>query len=488
MSRYTIDGQILSDMAGAIRTKKYGADPVEKITAYATNLNGADQVYEHTTQVAKSALIIDSVDWGQSEEWGFFQISDGAYNSTQVRLDTPPELPLTISISGGRFRIRCSYAEVTITATLVGVDENDEPVTYTPEEMVAEINALPPGLSEEDLCLTGYQGYAFYMNAWNWFIEKLGNQITTKDIENMCYMFWYCDKLKEIPFDLNGHSGMEVDISQMFYRCRGLTTIPNIYLPGGPRDMGSLFYDCNYIKTIPADMGTDWDWTKVEATTNAYNKNMSNMFEKCNSILAVPAELISHCNPYVYISYALYNKGFSYCHNLEEINNLCVPYNASWSGNAFNATFQNCDRLKNLTFKTQEDGTPFVCNGWKNQVIDLTTVGFGSNCKSYNSDLTDDTKVDNMTKWSRLANNTYGGWPNYWTDDVKWSVYGRDSAVRTINSLPDVSGSGSTNTIKFNANGAKSMGITDGSGKSIAELSQEEIAVAAAKGWTVSLV
>lgn len=485
MSRYTIDGQILSDMAGAIRTKKYGVDPIEKITAYATDLDGVSQVYEHTTQVAKSALIIDSVDWGQSEEWGFFQISDGKYNSTQVRLDTPYELPMTISISGDWFQIRGSYAEVTITATLVGVDENDEPLTYTPEEMVAEINALPQGLSEEDLLLTGAKSYAFSYGSWNWFIEKFGNQITTKDISDADSMFYFNETLTNIPFDINCSS--YVSLRNMFNRCRGLTAAPNIHLTGDPTNMDGMFND-SYIKTIPADMGTGWDWAPVEAATTAYKNNMSAMFKYCYALLNVPSEMIGHTNLMVNGSYSIYYSGFQRCYNLEEINGLCVPYNASWSSNSFNNTFTQCERLKDVIFKTQEDGTPFVASGWKNQVIDLTTVGFGSNCKSYNSDLTNDTKVDNMTKWSRLANNSYGGWPNYWTDDVKWSVYGRDSAIRTINSLPDVSGSGSTNTIKFNANGAKSMGITDGSGKSIAELSDAEIAVAAAKGWTVTLV
>ena len=56
------------------------------------------------------------------------------------------------------------------------------------------------------------------------------------------------------------------------------------------------------------------------------------------------------------------------------------------------------------------------------------------------------------------------------------------SLINTINSLPDVSGSGGTNTIKFKkASGA----LTDGG--AISSLTQEEIAVAAAKGWTVTL-
>ena len=68
-----------------------------------------------------------------------------------------------------------------------------------------------------------------------------------------------------------------------------------------------------------------------------------------------------------------------------------------------------------------------------------------------------------------------------------FSRYNHDSAVETINSLPDTSEylatAGGTNTIKFrNYSGA----CTDGGGTN--DLTPEEIAVATAKGWTVTIV
>ena len=66
------------------------------------------------------------------------------------------------------------------------------------------------------------------------------------------------------------------------------------------------------------------------------------------------------------------------------------------------------------------------------------------------------------------------------------SRYNHDSAVETINSLPDTSeylaANGGTNTIKFKK---YSGALTDGGG--INTLTEEEIAVATAKGWTVTL-
>ena len=77
--------------------------------------------------------------------------------------------------------------------------------------------------------------------------------------------------------------------------------------------------------------------------------------------------------------------------------------------------------------------------------------------------------------------------PDWYTVKTQYSRYNHDSAVATINSLPDTSAyltaNGGTNTIKFeNYNG----NATDGGG--IDALTEEEIAVAAAKGWTISFV
>ena len=77
--------------------------------------------------------------------------------------------------------------------------------------------------------------------------------------------------------------------------------------------------------------------------------------------------------------------------------------------------------------------------------------------------------------------------PDAFTVQVEYSRYNHDSAVATINSLPDTSAylatAGGTNTIKFK--GASGSG-TDGG--AINTLTAEEIAVATAKGWTVTLV
>ena len=118
---------------------------------------------------------------------------------------------------------------------------------------------------------------------------------------------------------------------------------------------------------------------------------------------------------------------------------------------SFNA-FYNCYSLSRITFETNADGSPIVAQ-WKSQTLDLTSyVGYSGT-----------------------------------TTSVGDSVYNHDSAVETINSLPDTSAylasAGGTNTIKFK--GASGSATAGGA---INTLTEEEIAVAAAKGWTVTLV
>jgi hypothetical protein len=128
-----------------------------------------------------------------------------------------------------------------------------------------------------------------------------------------------------------------------------------------------------------------------------------------------------------------------------------------------------------------ENGSPRVEN-WQNQIIDLSSnVGYSTSenkgmITSYNSGITADKEVSNDATYQALKNDA-----DWFTANVAYSRYNHDSAVETINSLPDCSASGGTNTIKFTGAAGSS---TDGG--AINTMTEEEIAVAAAKGWTVS--
>ena len=189
-------------------------------------------------------------------------------------------------------------------------------------------------------------------------------------------------------------------------------------------------------------------------------------------------------NPYTEWNVSYYINGFEFCYALDELINLPIPYTkATWTSNAFNNTFYACSRLKDVTFALN-NGVPYIVT-WKSQVIDLSEhTGYaGSNaCTQYNSGITEDKKVKDDASYQLLKND-----PDWFATKRAYSRYNHDSAVATINSLPDTSAylasAGGTNTIKFEGQAGAS---TDGG--AINTLTEQEIAVAAAKGWTCSFV
>ena len=177
---------------------------------------------------------------------------------------------------------------------------------------------------------------------------------------------------------------------------------------------------------------------------------------------------------------------FNYCYALDEVVGLS-PQTRTLTSNAFNNTFNYCYHLKNIIFDTQEDGTPYTAE-WKNQTIDLSDyvgwAGYSNADKDittkYNSGITADKEVIDKPTYDALKNN-----PDWWSKQFIYSRFNHDSAVAMINSLPDTStyikANGGTNTIKFKTDAGSA---TDGG--SVSNLTEEEIAVATAKGWTIS--
>lgn len=172
-------------------------------------------------------------------------------------------------------------------------------------------------------------------------------------------------------------------------------------------------------------------------------------------------------------------KGLLNCaYNIDEIVGYpCPP--VDFTSNMFGSNLSRLERIKDFTFDMLDENTPYTRN-WKSQTIDFTTnIGYSQNEGDQNyCGLRDDTRITDDASYQLLKDN-----PDSWTTNALYSRYNHDSAVRTINSLPDCSASGGTNTIKFSGvQGSK----TDGG--AINTLTEEEIAVATAKGWTVSLV
>lgn len=363
----------------------------------------------------------------------------------------------------------------------------------TLDTMPTEITTIKTGFElPEEPFVTG-DCYRMFRN-WDWFINECGNRIVTKDIEDASCMFPIT--IEYIPFELNFYKYTNAnfyhDISGIFSSgstSDGSTMLKNVPKMNNckPEDIGGLFRRCGYLREIPEDIESWFDWSYIEQNDADYGGN-NGVFDSCYSLRSAPVGLLAHSSTVTNPAVAYSNFAYAFCNccSLDEIIGLSpnIHLAANWNQNRFSKTFDYCSRLKNMTFAT-DNGAPYVVN-WANQVIDLSLyIGYvyfrdKSYITGYNSGITADKEVTNSTTYQALKND-----PDWWTQNVAYSRYNHDSAVATINSLPDTSAylatASGTNTIKFTGAAGSA---TDGG--AINTLTEEEIAVATAKGWTVA--
>ena len=357
--------------------------------------------------------------------------------------------------------------------------------TYTAPEGIdgyspITVNVPTGGGEVEPIELTGYQSYSCAGSIASTYIKLYGNTISTNGLGNTDHLF-YTYQNESIPFELNYMaSSAGLDVSYLFHKSN-LRTLPKINSLN-PNNMQYMFADNQYLREIPESFFNNFNWDFFENTTSLYTGNASAMFNACYSLRKLPTNVFSHMNKNAYLSYTYFYNGFFNCYVLDELVDMPVPYTGTWTSNAFGSTFTGCYRIKNLTFE-MPGGKPVEVK-WKNQTISLNTLGsVGSitNVINYNSGITADKEVKDDTTYQALKNDN-----DWFTVKKEYSRYNHDSAVATINSLPDTSAylatAGGTNTITFRK-GAGSL--TDGG--AIDNLTEEEIAVATAKGWTVTM-
>lgn len=399
----------------------------------------------------------------------------------------------------------------------------------TLDAMPNAIAALSTGGSGEDvvpnpLSFGGVCSYLFYGNRWKWILDKYSDRIQTENVNEAKNMFAYSTLPNGIPFAINlttGAScenmfqytettlpddfflqeGMNGKIGSISYMFSGATIkkIPSLiqaetstaanarsWLVNSTVEeigdltlytdtFGELFRGANYLRHIP-----NITFTNPKLHTYKY-ATQSNVFMGCYSVRTIPETVLKEMynTEASGSSYWILKNTFNSMYALDEIVGLS-PRTATATSNMFEYTFQRCYRLKNIIFDTQDDGTPYTVE-WKNQTINLSDyVGWAGAANAdrdivnYNSGITAE---DEDNDWS---NN-----PNYWSRQFVNSRFNHNSAVNLINSLPDTSAylatqSGATNTIKFKTNAGSA---TPGGG--VNALTEEEIAVAAAKGWSI---
>lgn len=358
--------------------------------------------------------------------------------------------------------------------------------TYTPDAGIDGYNSVSVSVPQDGappasaFNLTGDISYKFASGSWDWFIERYGHQITTTDLTSLESTF-NGSKLSTIPFSLNATTGSykTCNFYETFFSCKNLTSVP--IMTGRAGHFCRVFERCYKLTTIPDSLG-ELDFTSIYTQYG----NISENFQDCHSLRYIPKTLLQKLYgtggsgssiPYYY--------QFTNCYSLDVIDGLAIqPVQFTENKLGYAKCFDNCYRLKTMKFDINADGTPKTAT-WKNQVLELNNyIGYTQYASVFdgNFGFTTATQVSDAATYEALKNN-----PDYWTADINYSRYNHDSAVETINSMPDTSAylaaNGGTNTIKFKGESGK---LTDGG--AINTLTEEEIAVATARGWTVSFV
>lgn len=377
--------------------------------------------------------------------------------------------------------------------------KNGTETTYKPAEMAEAIAALLVDSSEKletILHLSGDCSYKFYQGAWDNILNLFGDSITTSSVTNTQQMFYTSNAL-QIPFKINMMNNI-LNFREMCRMMRRLTEVPQIsVLLTTTPNIGdvSFYYMFSGCPKLRDANGLFEDETQLEVLKNieissAYSTPIySQIFSDDNSLRTVPSwwyklRISEESSVYPSNSYCLYDRAFYRCYVLDEIINIpVIKTQGNMTSNMFDGMVQENGRLKNFTFELN-NGVPYEVN-WKSQTIDLSRgVGYLSTGSGIittgNTGLTFEEQINSDETYNQFKNN-----PNSWTTKPQYSRYNHDSAVATINSLPDTSAylasAGGTNTIKFDGDAGSA---TDGG--AINTLTPEEIAIASAKGWTVT--
>ena len=370
----------------------------------------------------------------------------------------------------------------------------------TLDEMATKINGIAPGPTTSDLTITGDISQFFKQGRLLDFNAKF--PFIFKDITNIADCFATVPSNRDLSsivistaiFD-SDQIGAEASGCFQNQYTNSLPVINGtIRLLGGVTFRGNLYLQEDKIRTFLMNSKLKLAWRGPISVSG--NPGLGSMFQNCTSLrnindilLYIHQWFINHPIEYGGNLADYYYQSFWGCTFLDEVCNIPIfefPNSNGNTRNLFDYTFDGCFRVKNITFCTN-NGVPYI-KKWKNQILNFANkvTGYGDGNylfrQPYNSGITMDKEVIDDTTYAALKND-----PDWFTCNVAYSRYNHDSAVATINSLPDTSeylaANGGTNTIKFKgAAGEK----TDGG--AINTLTAEEIAVAAAKGWTVTLV
>lgn len=402
---------------------------------------------------------------------GTYTAPSGTDGYSPVVVDVQPDLEnITITANG--------------TYNHTGKDGYDQVVVNVPQEGITEL--IVPSLE-----YLNYQGKLYSLIDGGLTTIKVnssgGSAYGMFNMTDDINYGYYNRELGGLTITTNGEYNCKITSMSWAFsnnRTKELPTFDSSIIMSNNEDINytSAFYDCSELKHIPEGI-----FPTQQGSENGYSgrRETKKLFYGCYKLRDFPSLIYFNGINSNNGSTSFYYQCFYSCRLLDEI--VDIPVSArSLTSQSFSDMLYNNWRVKKITF------VPNQTANMTNQTIDIINVGYfppsftDRELEQYYLDaetgVTMDTRVVDATTYEALKNN-----PNWWTSNVAYSRYNHDSAVETINSLPDTSAylasDGGTNTIKFlGASGS----ATDGG--AINTLTAEEIAVATAKGWTVTLV
>ena len=360
--------------------------------------------------------------------------------------------------------------------------------TYKPGEMAAAISNLSTSTStstyvptDEDLTFRDCISHCLFTgNQFSWIFNNYKDKKIrfTGDCWDTQSLFYRCEQedLSNVIFEdcygsspvIDGGLGLAGFLDSA--KAKYLPEIKNCNI----QSLVSAFRYSDGVKTLPS----------FENCTIAYSGGyipINQMIYSLQSLEDVNFDLsktiiLRNTDQYN----AFYREFISECWHLKSVVfSLPMVQESPVTYNQFPRFVTRCYSLRHLKFKNYLPSLQM-----KSQVIDMSDeIG----CLCYSGDdmyfpdsFPLDKKITDDASYQALKDD-----PDAWTKMPEYSFYNHDSAVETINSLPDTSAylaeNGGTNTINFLGNSGSN---TDGG--AINTMTAEEIAVATAKGWTVT--
>ena len=493
MATYSIQGDTLKGMADSIRAYK-GENPDNPLEI-THQFSNSDHPFYYNFPGAKSIKItiqeftansdLIGVPYKTNNDWAY--MTDNYKEDAFFIMNKGQALPFDVVANNTEYiTLNLPYAGAgivyggTLKMVIQAYDASGnllpKVTKYTATDIANELSKVySVAPKPEDLILSGDCTGIFSDNKFKWLRNKIKG---TNNISSISNMFNGSD-VETIDYSLNlATSNRSIFARSVFENCYNLKKIPDIIGLGSAalESTDKLFFNCSLIKEIPIS------WENINYTSQGYNSSRAQMFQNCYNLRKISENLIKKLNmkKVTYYFYGLGYNGFYYCNTLEEIRGFAIPNpDSTVSSNLFKDIFYYCNRLKNLIF-LEEEGTRGNLQG---QTIDLRNkIGYITSLTGDFPSLVDKSEFDLITddeSYQRFKNSE-----NSFACSIEYSRYNHDSAVRTINSLPDLSGNtGAANTIIFKGEAGSR---TDGG--AINTMTEEEIAVATAKGWVVSFV